>query len=60
MPTKLSTGKVRRVYEFIKENRDHYDTKMMCRVLDVTRSGYYAWLLSRFRVELKRTYGSSG
>jgi putative transposase len=44
MPTKLSTGKVRRVYEFIKENRDHFDTKMMCRVLEVTRSGYYAWL----------------
>jgi putative transposase len=44
MPTKLSTGKVRRVYEFIKENRDQYDTKMMCRVLEVTRSGYYAWL----------------
>jgi transposase InsO family protein len=43
MPTKLSTGKVRRVYEFIKESRDHYDTKMMCRVLGVTRSGYYAW-----------------
>jgi putative transposase len=44
MPTKLSTGRLRRVYEFIKENRDHYDTKMMCRVLEVTRSGYYAWL----------------
>jgi putative transposase len=44
MPTKLSTGKVRRVYEFIKENRDHFGTKMMCRVLEVTRSGYYAWL----------------
>jgi putative transposase len=44
MPTKLSTGKVRRVYEFIKQNRDYYDTKMMCRVLEVTRSGYYAWL----------------
>jgi putative transposase len=44
MPTKLSTRKVRRVYEFIKENRDHYDTKMMCQVLEVTRSGYYAWL----------------
>jgi putative transposase len=44
MPTKLSTGKVRRVYEFIRENRDHFDTKMMCRVLEVTRSGYYAWL----------------
>ena len=44
MPTKLSPRKGRRVYEFIKQNRDHYDTKMMCRVLEVTRSGYYAWL----------------
>ena len=44
MPTKWSTGKVRRVYEFIKENRDQYDVKTMCRVLEVTRSGYYAWL----------------
>jgi putative transposase len=44
MPTKLTTRNVRRVYEFIKQNRDHYDTKMMCRVLEVTRSGYYAWL----------------
>jgi putative transposase len=33
------------VYEFIKQNRDQYDVKMMCRVLEVTRSGYYAWLL---------------
>ena len=44
MPTKLSTLKVRRVYEFIKENRNQYDVKMMCRLLEVTRSGYYAWL----------------
>ena len=44
MPTKLSTRKVRRVYEFIKENRNQYDVKMMCRLLEVTRSGYYAWL----------------
>jgi putative transposase len=44
MPTKLGTRKVRRVYEFIKENRDQYDVKMMCRLLEVTRSGYYAWL----------------
>jgi hypothetical protein len=29
MPTKLSTEKVRRVYEFIKENRDQYDVKTM-------------------------------
>ncbi|HEY6467064.1 MAG TPA: IS3 family transposase, partial [Candidatus Acidoferrales bacterium] len=44
MPTKLSTVKVRRVYNFIKENRNQYDVKMMCRLLEVTRSGYYAWL----------------
>ena len=44
MPTKLSAGKVCRVYEFIKANRSQYDVKMMCRVLEVTRSGYYAWL----------------
>jgi hypothetical protein len=44
MPTKLSTGKVRRVYEFIKANRNQYDIKMLCRLLEVTRSGYYAWL----------------
>jgi putative transposase len=44
MTTKLSTRKVRRVYEFIKENRNQYDVKMMCRLLEVTRSGYYAWL----------------
>lgn len=44
MPTKWSTGKARRVYKFIKGNREQYDVKMMCRVLEVTRSGYYAWL----------------
>ncbi len=44
MPTKWSTRRVRRVYEFIKENRHQHDVKMMCRLLEVTRSGYYAWL----------------
>jgi len=44
MATKLSTGKVRRVYEFIKANRGQYDVMTLCRVLEVTRSGYYAWL----------------
>jgi hypothetical protein len=32
MPTKLSAGKVCRVYEFIKANRSQYDVKMICRV----------------------------
>jgi putative transposase len=44
MATKPSSRKVRHVYEFIKSNRDQYDVKMMCRLLEVTRSGYYAWL----------------
>lgn len=34
----------RRIYEFIKAHSDEYDIKTMCRVLDVARAGYYAWL----------------
>lgn len=36
--------RVRRVYEFIKDHRDEYDVTTMCRVLEVARAGYYAWL----------------
>lgn len=35
---------VRRKYEFIKANQKKYDARMMCRLLGVARSGYYAWL----------------
>jgi hypothetical protein len=38
------TGKIRRAYEFIKAHRFQHDVRMMCRVLDVAPSGYYAWL----------------
>ena len=44
MPTRASTRKTRRIYEFIKVNRNAYDVRTMCRALDVTRSGFYAWL----------------
>jgi len=44
MPGKLSSGKVRRVYEFIKDHSGEYDVKTMFKLLEVTRSGYYAWL----------------
>lgn len=33
-----------RKYEFIKANPKKYDARMMCRLLGVARSGYYAWL----------------
>ena len=35
---------VREKYGFIKANRGKYNTRMMCRLLDVAPSGYYAWL----------------
>ncbi len=44
MSPRLSAGKARRVYEFIKANGKEFDIRMMCRLLDVAPSGYYAWL----------------
>ena len=35
---------VRRKYEFIKANQHKYNAMMMCCLLGVARSGYYAWL----------------
>jgi putative transposase len=37
-------GRVRSAYEFIKAHRTQYSVQMMCRVLEVAPSGYYAWL----------------
>jgi putative transposase len=44
MSTKLSAARTRSTYEFIKANRDAFSVHMMCRLLDVAASGYYAWL----------------
>jgi putative transposase len=44
MSTKLSTGRVRATYEFIKANRNEYSVQAMCRVLGAAPSGYYEWL----------------
>lgn len=30
-------------YQFIEAHRDQYPVTLMCRVLDIARSGYYAW-----------------
>ena len=35
---------VRRQYTFIKTHRQEFDTAVLCRLLDVSRSGFYAWL----------------
>jgi putative transposase len=44
MSTKLSAGRVRAIYEFIKANRAHYSVQAMCKLLEVAPSGYYEWL----------------
>jgi hypothetical protein len=44
MSTKLSAGRVRSTYEFIKVHRDKYSVQAMCRILGVAPSGYYEWL----------------
>ena len=44
MSKKFSSGRTRRVCEFVRTHHHQYDVRQMCRVLDVTHSGYYAWL----------------
>ena len=44
MATPKVARKVRRFYQFIEAHQDQYAVKTMCRLLNVTRSGYYAWL----------------
>jgi putative transposase len=44
MGTKFSSGRTRQVYEFMRLHRRQFDVRLMCRVLEVTPSGYYAWL----------------
>lgn len=44
MSSKLSAGRVRTTYAFIKANRKKFSIQMMCRVLGVAQSGYYDWL----------------
>ncbi len=44
MSTKFSSGRTKRVYEFIRTHRHQYNARQMCRVLEVTHSVYYAWL----------------
>ena len=44
MSTRLSAGRVRATYDFIKAHRYLFSVEAMCRVLEVAPSGYYDWL----------------
>jgi putative transposase len=44
MAAKYSTGRVRRIYQFIQSHRKKYSVEAMCKVLEVAPSGYYDWL----------------
>jgi putative transposase len=44
MTKRSKTWGTRRVYEFIKAHQHKHNVQTMCRALEVTRSGYYAWL----------------
>jgi hypothetical protein len=44
MSTQPRAGSIRRRYEFIKAHQTEFAVQTMCRLLEVTRSGYYAWL----------------
>jgi putative transposase len=44
MSKRRTSRSTRRIYKFIKDHRKEYDVQLMCRTLDVTRSGYYARL----------------
>jgi len=41
---RMSAGRVRSAYAFIRANRDLYSVHTLCRVLEVAPSGYYKWL----------------
>lgn len=43
MPTRKNAHRVRATYTFIRAHSTEFDVEVMCRVLDVARSGYYAW-----------------
>jgi putative transposase len=44
MGTKFNSGRIRKVYEFMRMHRHQFNVRLMCRALEVNPSAYYAWL----------------
>lgn len=44
MANRRRSRQVRAKYAFIKAHRSEFDTAVMCRLRDVSRSGFYQWL----------------
>ena len=44
MGNRRRTQGVRGTYAFIKAHRREFETAVMCRLLGVSRSGFYQWL----------------
>jgi len=44
MSTRMSAGRVRKTYAFIRAHGARFSVVALCRVLEVAPSGYYAWL----------------
>jgi putative transposase len=44
MSKRQKSWNVRQAYEFIKAHRHEYDIKTMCGALEISRTGYHAWL----------------
>ena len=54
MSKSTTTSRVRATYEFIKAQRTTYSVEMLCHVLGVAPSGYYAWLNRPLRIGRRR------
>ncbi len=59
MENQRKSQDVRRKYIFIKAHRQEFDAAVMCRLLAVSRSGFYAWLRTPPPIERWRISGWS-